>query len=69
MSKVAETILKIEGMSCGHCKMSVEKALQAVEGVVSVNVDLEKKEAIVTGTAEREELVKVVEDIGFDVIS
>ncbi|CQR71822.1 Copper chaperone CopZ [Sporomusa ovata DSM 2662] len=69
MSKVAETTLKIEGMSCGHCKMSVEKALQAIAGVVSVSVDLEKKEAIVTGTAEREELVKVVENIGFNVVS
>ena len=69
MSKAAETTLKIEGMSCGHCKMSVEKALQAIAGVVSVSVDLEKKEALVTGTAEREALVKAVEDIGFDVVS
>lgn len=28
------------GMSCGHCKMSVTKALQAVNGVESVEVDL-----------------------------
>jgi len=69
VNKVAETTLKIEGMSCGHCKMGVEKALQAIAGVVSVSVDLEKKEAIVTGTAEREELVKAVEDIGFDVVA
>jgi copper chaperone len=63
-----ETILKIEGMSCGHCKMSVEKALQAIAGVVSASVDLAKKEAIVVGTANRDELVKAVEDAGFDVV-
>ncbi|MHC1715511.1 MAG: cation transporter, partial [Acidaminococcaceae bacterium] len=28
-----ETIIKIEGMSCGHCKAAVEKALKAVAGV------------------------------------
>ena len=25
--------LKIDGMSCGHCVMSVQKALRALEGV------------------------------------
>ena len=63
-----QTVLKIEGMSCGHCKMSVEKALKAVAGVVSASVDLEKKEAVVTGTADRDALVKAVEDTGFDVV-
>ncbi|SCM81188.1 Copper chaperone CopZ [uncultured Sporomusa sp.] len=68
MSQAAEIVLKIEGMSCGHCKMSVEKALQAIPGVVSASVDLEKKEALVTGTAARDALVKAVEDVGFDVV-
>ena len=30
---MSETILKIEGMTCMHCKMSVEKALKGVPGV------------------------------------
>lgn len=68
MSQAETTILKIEGMSCGHCKMSVEKALQAIPGVVSASVDLGKKEALVTGTASRDVLVKAVEDVGFDVV-
>ncbi|SHJ94403.1 cation transporter [Desulforamulus aeronauticus] len=28
--------LKVEGMSCNHCKMAVEKAVQKVAGVQSV---------------------------------
>ncbi|SDF05301.1 CopZ family metallochaperone [Sporomusa acidovorans] len=68
MSQATETILKIEGMSCGHCKMSVEKALQAVAGVVSASVDLDKKQAVVVGNAKREALAKAVEDVGFDVV-
>jgi copper chaperone len=48
--------------------MSVEKALQAIPGVVSASVDLAKKEALVTGTASRAALVKAVEDTGFDVV-
>lgn len=61
-------VLKVEGMTCGHCKMSVEKALKGVPGVASASVDLAKKEAVVTGTATRDELVKAVEDIDFTVI-
>ncbi|MBP2637304.1 MAG: copZ [Firmicutes bacterium] len=68
MSQSGEIILKIEGMSCGHCKMSVENALKAVAGVTSASVDLEKKQALVTGTADRAALVEAVEDVGFEVV-
>lgn len=66
--KVSHIVLKIEGMSCGHCKMAVEKALQAVPGVVSASVDLERKEALVEGNADRDALAKAVEDAGFEVV-
>ena len=33
-------IMTVNGMSCNHCKMSVEKALGAVAGVESAVVDL-----------------------------
>lgn len=62
------TILKVEGMSCGHCKMSVEKALQAIPGVESATVDLEKKEVVVTGSADRQSLVAAIEAIDFEVV-
>jgi copper chaperone CopZ len=31
----------IRGMSCQHCKIAVEKAFSAIEGVESINVSLE----------------------------
>jgi copper chaperone len=40
--------LKVEGMSCQHCVMRVQKALQEVPGVLAVRVDLNKGEANVT---------------------
>lgn len=61
------TTLKIEGMTCGHCKAAVEKALKAVPGVANAAVDLAKKEAVVTGSANRGELVKAVEDAGYSI--
>ncbi len=61
-------ILKIEGMSCGHCKARVEKALNNIEGVSAV-VELENKQAVVECANEIENttLIFEVEDIGFKV--
>jgi copper chaperone len=68
VKKVSQTILKIEGMTCNHCKMRAEKALQGVSGVESVKVDLAANEAVVTGDAERANLVKAVVDAGYTVV-
>ncbi|MGV8946291.1 MAG: heavy-metal-associated domain-containing protein [Lutibacter sp.] len=38
---------KINGMSCGSCRQTVEKALQEVEGVTSVQVSMSPPEAII----------------------
>ncbi|MDI6913528.1 MAG: heavy metal-associated domain-containing protein [Desulfitobacteriaceae bacterium] len=62
-----KTVLRIEGMTCMHCKMSVEKALKNVEGVESASVDLLRKEAIITGSVARNILIKAVEDAGYSV--
>lgn len=66
---MAQTIiLKIAGMSCNHCKMAVENALKAVPGVTTAVVDLAKEEAAVTGSADRNALVKAVEDADYKVV-
>lgn len=36
-----KTVIHVDGMSCGACARSVDRALQSVEGVHSVEVDLE----------------------------
>jgi len=36
-------ILQVNGMSCGHCKNAITKAVSALPGVSSVDVDLDKK--------------------------
>lgn len=61
--------LKIEGMMCMHCVNHVTKALQGVEGVAEVDVQLKKKTAIVTLSAEveNEVLVNAVTEAGYEV--
>ena len=35
---MAETVIKIEGMSCRHCVMRVKKALDGIAGITEANV-------------------------------
>jgi Cu+-exporting ATPase len=67
--KNMKKVLKVEGMSCGHCKMAVEKALMAVDGVESAVVDLAGKTAEVTlaKEVENEVLSKAVTNAGYEV--
>ncbi len=37
---MAEVTIKIEGMSCQHCVMSVKKAVDGLEGVSSSDVSI-----------------------------
>ncbi|SFM29808.1 CopZ family metallochaperone [Pelosinus propionicus] len=69
MAQTGEIVIKIEGMSCGHCKAAVEGALKEVAGVTSAAVNLEKKEAVVTGSAELAALHQAIEEVGFDVVA
>jgi len=60
----------IEGMSCNHCKMRVEKALSELSGVENVVVDLSEKKATFEVQDEVNDalLTEAVEDAGYDVI-
>lgn len=59
----------IEGMSCGHCKARVEKALNELDGITSAVVDLEAKTATIEGETSDEILRETIDDAGYDVIS
>ncbi|MDR1696179.1 MAG: heavy metal translocating P-type ATPase [Endomicrobium sp.] len=67
--KHMKKVIKIEGMSCGHCAAAVTKALKAVPGISNVEVNLEAKEAVVetAGTAGDERLKKAVGEAGYEV--
>lgn len=59
--------LTIEGMMCAHCVAHVDKALRAVPGVESVDVDLTAGTAVVTGSAAEEALRAAVAEAGYTV--
>lgn len=63
-----ETVIKVEGMMCGHCKARVEKVCKAVPGTVDAVVDLEAKTVTVTGTADVDALKQAITDADYTVV-
>lgn len=62
-------IIKIEGMSCGHCSGRVDKVLNEIEGVHAV-VDLERAQAEVEmpDSLDIKVLTDAIEDAGYEVV-
>ena len=62
-----ETVLRVEGMMCTHCKAAVEKACKSVPGVTDAVVDLKAKTVTVTGNADVAALKQAIIDADFEV--
>jgi len=62
--------LKIEGMTCGHCVMSVKKELGKVAGLTVQNVELGR--ALVQydeATVTPDQLARIIEEAGYRLVS
>jgi copper chaperone len=65
------TTLNVPDISCGHCKMSIEGAVNQLDGIDSVEVSIEGKTVAVSygddvalGT-----IIEAIEEQGYDVAS
>ena len=58
-------LVKINGMNCNHCKMSVEKALSKIDGIESVSVDLQTGEADIFGNPDVDEILSEIDNLGY----
>ena len=66
--KPMETVIKVEGMMCNHCKARVEKVCKAVPGVQDAVVNLAAKTVTVTGSADVEALKQAIRDADYRVM-
>lgn len=66
--KTMETVIKVEGMMCNHCKARVEKVCKDVPGAVDAVVDLAAKTVTVTGSADPAALKKAITDADYTVV-
>ncbi|GAA3716117.1 copper chaperone CopZ [Salinicoccus jeotgali] len=67
---MAQKTIKVEGMTCGHCKSAVEGALNELDGITSANVDLDADKVDVEYDDQKvteSSMVEAIEDQGYDV--
>lgn len=58
----------VPGVHCDHCKDAVTREVEAVEGVQSVDVDLERKLVTVTGSGLDDSVLRAAIDAaGYEV--
>ena len=61
--------IKIEGMTCGHCQMSVTNELATLEGVTNVSVDHTLGTAIVEAEGvSNEQFEEAVTEAGYKAV-
>jgi len=66
-SQVNKLKISVEGMTCNHCKMNVEKNLSGLEGISHVEADPDHNEVIIDGeNFDLDKIKQTVESIGYD---
>lgn len=63
-----ETVIRVEGMMCPHCKARVESVCKAAQGVEDAVVDLQEKIVTVTGNTDVEALKQAIVEAGYEVV-
>ncbi len=63
-----ETVIKVEGMMCTHCKARVEKVCSQVPGCTGAVADLNAKTVTVSGSVDVETVKKAIADAGYEVV-
>lgn len=67
-----KSIIRVDGMSCEHCVNAVTKAVNALPGISSVNVDLKAGTVTVEHDPAQSPLDKIkfeIEEQGYDIVS
>ena len=70
MSETVEQLTYfVPGVSCGHCRAAITAEVEELEGVSSVDVDLEAKRVAVAGAELDDDAVrKAIDEAGYDVV-
>lgn len=62
--------LFVPDISCGHCKMSIEKAVNALDGIESVEVHIEPRTVDVAwndAVVDMDAIIAAIEEQGYEV--
>ncbi|MCX5375070.1 heavy-metal-associated domain-containing protein [Streptomyces sp. NBC_00091] len=62
------TVYRVTGMSCGHCRTAITASVGALDGVLSVDVDVDGGVVTVTTAGEPDDaaITAAVDDAGYE---
>ena len=62
-----EFTITVKGMTCNHCKATVEKNLGNLKGISKVEVDLAKSQVYITGiNVDLKKVKSIIESLGYE---
>lgn len=67
---MTQITLSVPDISCNHCKMSIEGAVNELDGIESAIVDIEGRSVAVSfddGSQSRQAIVDAIEEQGYEV--
>ena len=64
---MTERTWSVPGVTCGHCKSSIEEEVSKLAGVQQVEVDLEAKTVRVDGDAPEQDIFAAIDEAGYEV--
>ena len=63
---MAQTTYKVEGMTCGHCELSVQEEIGEISGVTGVKADHTSGDVVVDGEGFSDaDVAAAVEEAGY----
>jgi copper chaperone CopZ len=67
IDKMAKATIQVNGMTCNHCKKTVESNLLEIEGIETVKADLDTGHVALAGSRiDLDEVRKVIDDLGYE---
>ena len=63
---MAETTYTVPGITCGHCSAAIRSEVGALDGVESVDVDIDAKRVAVVGTASDDAIRAAIVEAGYE---
>jgi copper chaperone len=67
---MAETIYRVQGMTCGHCASAVTEEITRIDGVRQVDVDVAGGSVVVTSEqpVDRDAVAAAVTEAGYQLV-
>jgi len=61
-------VIKVKGISCGHCVSAITKALAELDKTAKIQIDKASQTVRFDGDADQEEVVLAIQEAGYEVV-